>query len=82
MQAKEYRDFANYLRNGTLPGSFPSTKSNFLKTAKKMKINRKGVLLRDSRIVVKHSERHKIFEEMHQHSGKNFRKSFAFSLRS
>ena len=71
MLAPDYRAYLNYIKKGKLPGHFGSTKSNFKRAAKNMKVNSKGVLLRDGKFVVQRSERDKIFRgnfkgKMHQ----------------
>ena len=71
MQTRTYNDLVKYLKKGSFPSRFPSTKSNFVREAKKYKVNKKGVLLRGKLIVVKKSERKKIFNDMHHHSGKS-----------
>ena len=61
MLAKEYNDHVKFLRTGKLPGHFASTKSNFIRSTKGMALNKKGVLLRNQKFVVKRSERDAIF---------------------
>ena len=62
MLAPEYKSHVDFLKRGKLPGSFASTKSNFMRASKKMSLNKKGVLLRDGKYVVKWSERDAIFK--------------------
>jgi len=83
MENGTYTKVKNYLIDGTLPSSFPSTKSNFIALCSKFSLNKKTRLIRDNRIVLKESEIEKIFRELHQHSGRNktyqkFRERFWF----
>lgn len=71
MESGTYKSLVSYLQKGKLPSKYPSTKSNFLREAKQYKVNTKGVLLKGKLIVVKKSERKKIFDAMHDHSGKS-----------
>ena len=48
-----YNQTLQFLKNNTLPNKFPSTKSNFKDTAGKYKINKKGFLTRNGKIVVR-----------------------------
>ena len=61
MLAKKYQEFVDFVKKGKLPGTFASTKSNFKRTAKTMSVNKKGVLLRDQKCVVKWADRDAIF---------------------
>ena len=71
MLSGTYQSLKKYLEDGSFPANFPSTRSNFIREARKYKVNKKGVLLRnDGRIVVKKRERKSLFLEMHKHSGK------------
>ena len=70
MDTKLYRDTKKFVKHGAIPKQLPSTRSNFIAQAKKYKVNRKGVLMRDKKPVVQMSQRDKIFEAMHQHSGR------------
>ena len=63
-----YQKTLNFLRNGILPSSFPSTKSNFISTSQKYTIVA-GQLQRNAKWVVQRNERDEIFEAFHQHSG-------------
>ena len=69
MNNQDYEDFKKYLQKGILPGSFPSTKSNFMRAVRKLKVNKKGVLTRGGKLVVKKSERKQVYDQMHEHSG-------------
>ena len=70
MQTKEYRAISTYLRNGILPTTFESTQSNFVRKAKQFSLE-KDTLLRQGLPVVKFSDRKLIFDEFHQHRGKD-----------
>ena len=70
MEDEKYENILAYLKYGNIPAELSSTKSNFIAEAEKYKINRKQNLERQGKIVVKKSEREKIFYEMHQHSGR------------
>ena len=83
MEGWQYEMFSNYLRTGTLPKVFPSTKSNFVSVVKHFSLNQKNRLVRDGRIVLKASEIEDVFAQLHQHSGREktyakFRKRFWF----
>jgi len=69
MDSKKYSSFVKYLKHGTFPSQFPSTKPNFVREAKKYRVNRKGVLLKGNLIVVKQNERKNLFDKLHEHSG-------------
>ena len=60
-----------YLSTGELPEEFPSTKSNFIRQANQCALNSRGVLLREGRIVVRESEQWRIYEQFHDHSGRD-----------
>ena len=62
MLAQEHKSFLDYIKKGRLPGSFGSTKSNFIRTSKSMTVNKKGELLRNKKFIVKRSERDAIFQ--------------------
>ena len=66
MLSKPYADHVRFLKNGRLPGKFGSTKSNFLRASRQMSLNKKGVLLRNQKYVVKRSEREAIFRRNYQ----------------
>ena len=78
MQPSTYDALKKYLKDGEFPKNFPSTRSNFVREAKKYSLNRKGVLLKDQLVVVKKSERKSIFQQMHQHSGKDLENENVF----
>ena len=59
-----------YLSNGTLPKTYPSTKSNFKKLASKYTLSKRKILFRNGRPVVTEKMKSKIFESLHQHSGR------------
>ena len=70
MQAKEYRAISTYLSNGSLPSTFESTQSNFVRKAKQFSLVN-DTLLRQGLPVVKFSDRKLIFDEFHQHRGRD-----------
>ena len=70
MQDQIYQQVKRYLIDSTLPKSYDSTKSNFVAMAKKYELNKKGNLMRKKKLVVRHSDRDKIFDALHQHSGR------------
>ena len=70
MQTKKYNDIKTFLIHGRYPKEYSSNKSNFVATARKYKINKKGNLLRDGKLVVKNSSKQKIFDALHNHSGR------------
>ena len=67
MNAAEYSQLVLFISKGHLPQTFPSTKSNFIKKARKFELGQDGKLYRNSLPVVKTSERARIFREFHQH---------------
>ena len=62
MLATTYANHVKYLKTGSFPLKFESTKSNFKRASKSMTLNAKGTLLRDGKMVVKRSERKKIYQ--------------------
>ena len=67
MQAKEHKQLVEYLSKGRFPKAFKSTKSNFVKKARKFELNADGKLCRDEHPVVLLAERKRIFKCYHQH---------------
>ena len=65
-----YDDVRIFLVHGIIPQNIPSTKSNFIATARKYQINEKGCLMRKKKYVVRQSEQEKLFAELHAHSGR------------
>lgn len=66
-----YQGIKKYLKDGNIPASIPSTKSNFLATAEKFKINKKGCLTRNNKIVVTKGKMElEVFSALHYHSGR------------
>ena len=53
MDEKKYKEIVDSLKHGTLPKKYSSTKLNFLGVTEKYDLNKKKVLLRDKKIVVK-----------------------------
>ena len=70
MDAKSYKEIKTYLIHGIFPNEFSSTKSNFILMAKKYTVNKRKKLLRNSKPVVQIKERKKIFNSLHDHSGR------------
>ena len=70
MEYQKYQAIKNFLTKGIYPREYCSTKSNFVATARKYEINKKGNLLRDGKLVVKSSMKKKIFDALHNHSGR------------
>ena len=50
---------------------YTSTKSNFIATSNKFSLNRKNLLLRQGKLVLKKSEIETVFKQVHQHSGRD-----------
>ena len=83
MQDTLYQDYVNYLSSGILPHDLPSSKSNFKNNAKNYSLNSKKKLLWKGKIVLKASELETVWEQIHQHSGRQatyekFKKRFWF----
>ena len=83
MDDKCYQDYVTFIEHGTLPDTYPSTKSNFIATSKKFTVNHKKFLQRNGKFVLKKSELNQVFSEIHQHSGRDktyekFRQRFWF----
>ena len=70
MQAAEYRAISTYLLNGELPRTFESTRSNFIRKARLFTIHG-GELHRNGLPVVKFAQRRIIFEQFHDHRGRD-----------
>ena len=63
-------EIIEFLKHGTLPQKYSSSKSNFLSTARKYDLNKKNELTRNSKIVVLENEKADIYNALHQHSGR------------
>ena len=70
MQAAEYRAISRYLLHGELPGTFESTRSNFIRKAKLFTVHG-GKLHRHGLPVVQFAQRRMIFEQFHDHRGRD-----------
>ena len=71
MNGKEYNALRCYLKYGKFPKK-TSSKSNFKALAKKYKLNSKGNLTRENKIVVKKKDLGKLFDQFHKgHSGRD-----------
>ena len=66
MQSKEYKNIADFIAKSVLPAKLDYTAGNFKRKANKFNVNKKNELMRDGKLVVKYSERSKIFEVFHQ----------------
>ena len=71
MDEKNYNSIVSYLKNGTLPLSFSSTKGNFIRQAQQFHVNPVGRLMFGNRIVLKLEERAPLFAQVHNHSGRD-----------
>ena len=72
MDSTTYKNIVIYLRHGSFPSNFTSTKGNFIALANLHALNSKGTLLREGKPVVKANEVEKIWEQFHQHQGNTF----------
>ena len=70
MDNQLYEDVLNYLQTGALPNEFPSTQSNFVRTAGQYQVNHGGFLTRNGNPVVSEDNQAAIFEALHDHSGR------------
>ena len=68
MEDSKYSSILNFLKYAEIPAELTSTKGNFVSMAQQYKINQKGYLIRDKKLVVKCSERDTIFKEMHRNT--------------
>ena len=71
MNDQLYAEVKEFLLSEKLPRTYASTKGNFIATARQYKVNRKGNLKRDDKIVVKDSETELMWNDFHQHQGNN-----------
>ena len=65
MESAVYAAISLYLQNGTITDGVATTRSNFRRKANQFQLNAAGALLHNGRIVVKHDEQQKIFDQMH-----------------
>ena len=65
-----YDQVKEFLINGTIPENVASTKSNFIATARKYKLNPRGYLTRQDKCVIRASEQELVFLDLHRHSGR------------
>ena len=70
MNDQKYEETKNYIATGKIPKHLPSTKSNFIATSKKYKLNKKGFLIRDNKVVIQAKNQEQIWVENHKHSGR------------
>ena len=71
MISRNYNDIRTFLKKGRFPKQV-SSKSNFKALAKKYKLNSKGNLTRENKIVLQRSDLDRVFSEFHKgHSGRD-----------
>jgi len=70
MIQNQYQNIKKYLTQGTYTKTYSSNKSNFVATARKYRLNKKGNLMRNGKLVVTMAMRQKIFDALHNHSGR------------
>ena len=70
MQAAEYGAISAYLLHGELPEKFESTRSNFIRKARLFTVHG-GKLHRAGLPVVKFAQRRRIFDQFHDHRGRD-----------
>ena len=71
MEDTRYQEVLEFLSSGSLPLTFQSTKSNFVALCQHYAVNSKGFLLREGKVVIRHSELDSLWAEYHEHSGMN-----------
>ena len=71
MEDESCQEVVDFLSTRTLPTEFTSTKSNFIATSNKFSLNRKNLLLRQGKLVLKKSEIETVFKQVHQHSSRD-----------
>jgi len=71
MENNAYYDLKAYVLSKKLPKTFPSTKPNFLATAAHYKVNLRGFLTREGKIVLKKSDLPRLWKQYHDHCGSN-----------
>ena len=71
MDDQKYEETKNYIATGKIPKHLPSTKSNFIATSKKYKLNKKGFLIRDNKVVIQAKNQEVIWKAFHNHSGRS-----------
>ena len=70
MNSTEEKNLIKFLSDGKYPKAFSSNKSNFIAAAAKYTLNKKKVLLRNSKFVISETMQDEIFNSLHQHSGR------------
>ena len=70
MDEQKYNDMKDYIATGKIPKNLPSTRSNFIATSKKYKLNKKGFLTRDNKVVIQAKNQQQIWKAFHNHSGR------------
>ncbi len=71
MDDQKYEQTKTYIATGKIPKNLPSTKSNFIATSKKYKLNKKGFLIRDNKVVIQAKNQGQIWKAFHNHSGRS-----------
>lgn len=66
-----YNQTIKYLETRDIPENVPSTRSNFIATAKKYKLNKKGFLTRNNKVVIQAKNQEQIWKAFHNHSGRS-----------
>ena len=83
MYAAKYNSIHNYIANGTLPDTYSSTESNFVRECRSYAINARNQLTRRGLIVARYAERAELFKQYHSsHSGSysDYKNSLTLSL--
>ena len=70
MEDRLYNDILNFKLYSQEPKEYPSTRSNFVAQCSKFSV-RNGHLTRNQKWVVRSSERKKIYDSLHFHSGRD-----------
>ena len=69
MDTRDHNTLVKFLKYGTYPRTFKSSKSNFVSRAKKFKLNKKDCLTRSGKIVLKKQDLAQVWSECHSHQG-------------
>ena len=65
MDTVTYGNIWAFLKSGTLPQTFNSTKGNFITKARQFTINGKGNLEKQGKIVVRLEDRELLYQQLH-----------------
>jgi len=71
MEEKKYNDILCFLKDGTLPKKYPSTKGNFVRMSQQFHINANDRLMFGDKIAILLKERSSVWAEFHSHSGRD-----------